>query len=276
MQCHLKKTAPCGMVRGSATTDGQFAYFTPDSSTLLHQYEYSREIWTDLPPCPYRNSGLAIIDSELTIVGGQDGRSHTSKLFTLQQGKWAKKYPPMDTARSHPAVVSTADGNYLIVIGGDNGDHWTATVELFQVKSRRWHKLTHLPQPLPRPSAAICGDCLNVIGRDDNGYSCSLQALPSSDRPIMSPLTLSWKPLPRLPVTWSTATTLSGQLAIIGGLQDGSLVDSILQLVDEEWMRIGSIASDRCNCLVASPSPDRIIIVGGAGADYSVEECVVV
>ena len=279
MQCQQKKRAPRRMMRGSATTNGRFAYLTPVGSTSLYQYEYSTEKWSDLPPCPYRDSGLAIIDSELTTVGGWDGRSHTNKLFTLQQRKWVKNYPPMNTARYKPAVVSTSDGDYLIVIGGHDGYRWTATVELFQVKIRRWHKLTDLPQPLPEPSATICDDHLNVIGDDDNGYSCSLQALPSSDRPITSPLTLSWKLLPRLPVTYSTAATLCGQLVIIGGVQDRSPVNSIHQLVDREWVRIGSMASDRWSCLVASPSPDRIIIVGGRD-DYivvdSVEECAVV
>ena len=186
----------------------------------------------------------------------------------------------MSAARYSPAVVSISDGDYLIVIGGLDGYRWTATFELFQVKNRGWHKLTHLPQPLPRPSATICGDQLNVIGSDDNGYSCSLQALPSSDRPVTSPLTLSWKSLPCLPVTGSTAATVCGQLVIIGGEQDMSSVNSIHQPVDAEWVMIGSITSDRDRCLVASPSPDRIIIVGGYGPDYrqlnSVEECAVV
>ena len=190
----------------------------------------------------------------------------------------------MNTADSHPAVVSTSDGDYLIVIGG-----YDTTVELFEVKNKRWHKLTDLPLPLPYPSATICGDQLNVIGDDGNGYSCSLQALPSSDRPITSPLTLSWKPLPRLPVTQLAAATLCGRLVVIGGLQGGgkdrsplrgslSPVSSIHQLVDGEWVRIGHMTSRRCYCLVASPSPDKIIIVGGStfGAVDSVEECAVV
>ena len=276
--------------------DGRFAYFTPFDSTELYQYEYSTEKWLNLPPCPYRGSGLAIVDSELTTLGGRDGRSSTNKLFTLQQRKWVEKYPPMNTARDSFAVVSTSDGDYLIVIGGYIGDgRWTATVELFQVKNRRWHKrtylsqtlpnmnrrwhkLTDLPQPLPKPSATICGDQLNVIGVDGNSYSCSLQALPSSDRPITSPLTLSWKPLPHLPVTKSTAATLCGQLVIIGGKEDMLPVNSIHQLVDEEWVKIGSMASYRWYCLVASPSPDRIIIVGGIDIFSeldSVEECAV-
>ena len=178
----------------------------------------------------------------------------------------------MNTARERPAGFSTSDGDYFIVIGKSDSNRWTAAVELFQVKNRRWHKLTHLPKPLPIPSATICGDQLNVIGRDGNGYSCSLQGLPSSDRPITSPLTLSWKPLPRLPVTYSTAATLCVQLVIIGGRQDRSPVNSIYQLVNGVWVRIGSMAFRRYQYLVASPSPDRIIIVSGD----SVEECAVV
>ena len=232
----------------------------------------------DLPPCPYRESGLVIISSEPTTVGGWDDRYRpTNKLFTLQQGKWVEKYPPMNIACYDPAVVITSDCDYLIVIGGCDG-RWTATVELFQVKNRRWHKLTDLPQPLPY-SSATNGDQVNVIGRNGNGYSCSLQALRSSDRPITSPLTLSWKLLPRLPVTNSTAATLYGKLVIIDGEQDGSPINSIHQLVDGKWVRIGSMANDRCYSLVASPSPDRIIVVGG-WSEFSVldsiEECAVV
>ena len=69
----------------------------------------------------------------------------------------------MNIARDSRVVVITSDGDYLIVIGGHVGVGWTATVELFQVKNRRWHKLTDLPQPLTIPSATICGDQLNVM-----------------------------------------------------------------------------------------------------------------
>ena len=274
VQCHRKKTAPCEMIRGSSTTDGRFAYFTPSDSTSVYQYESSTEKWEELPSCPYENSGLVIIDREVTAVGGLDGSRRTNKLYTLRQGKWVEKYPPMNTACSDTAVVSTSDGKYLIVIGGcEVGGRWTATVELFQVKCRRWYQLTDLPQPLRYPSATICGDQLNVIGDDPNGYSCSLAALPSSDQPITSPLTLSWKPLPPLPVAYSTASTLCGQLVLIGGRRGWtSSVNSIHQLVGGQWVEIGSMISEQYYCLVASSSPDKIIVVG---LD-TVEECVVV
>ena len=278
VQCRRKKRAPYTMYRGSVATDGRFVYITPYDSYSLYQYECSTDKWTELLSCPYEDSGLANIDSELTTVGGGD-RAHgctTNRLFTLRQGKWVEVYPPMNTARSHPAVVSTSDGDYLIVIGGWGSDGArTATVELFRVKSRRWYTLTDLPRPLPLPSATICGDQLYVIGMYGNGYSCSLPSLPSNDRPITSPLTLSWKPLPLLPVTDSTAATLCGQLVLIGGGPYWSPVNSIHQLVEGQWVDIGSMTSGRWRCLAVSPSPDRILIVGGWGAD-SVEECVVV
>ena len=266
------------MTRGSAATDGRFVYITPLDSYSLYQYECSTEKWMELPSCPYKDSGLAIIDSELTTVGGMDRAGHTNKLFTLRQGKWVEVYPPMNTAHSSPAVVSTSDGDYFIAIGGFDSDGWTATVELFQVKSRGWYKLTDLPQPLPLLSATICGDQLHVIGINRKGYSCSLHSLRSNDRPITSPLTLSWKPLPPLPVTDSTAATLCGQLVLIGGRQvwRPPPVNSIHQLVEGQWVKIGSMTSVRHWCLAVSPSPDRILIVGGSAAFDSVEECVAV
>ena len=211
-------------------------------------------------------------------MGGYVGYCYTNKLFTLRQGQWVEHYPPMNTACSDTAVVSTSNGKYIVVIGGDGGGCSTATVELFHVRSRRWYELTNLPQALTRPSATICDNEVYVIG-DDVGYSCSLQALLSSDQPITSQSIsniLTWTPLPQLPVTWSTAATLCGQLVTVGGRRGGSRVNSIHQLLDGQWLKIGSMSSGRLSCLVVTPSPDKMMIVGGRGALDSVEECVVI
>ena len=283
VQCHDKKTAPCRMYRGSATSDGGYAYFMPWNSLSVYRYEWNTEKWDELPPCPYRNSALVIIDGALTAVGGYGGY-YTNKLFTLQQRQWVEELPPMKTAHSRTAVVGTSDGEYVLVIGGYGGGGWTTTVELFQVRSRRWCEVSDLPQPLTFPSATICGNLIHVIGCEDKGFSCSLQDLPSSDQPTTSQSrsrTISWSPLPPLPVTESTAATLCGQLVIIGGKRGGSSVNSIHQLVDGQWVEIGSMSCDRRMCLVVSPSPDKIMIVGGySGGMFvvitnSVEECVV-
>ena len=278
MRFYRKKKAPCRMQRGSATTDDKFAYFTPGDSKI-YCYEWSTAKWEELPPSPYRNSGLVIIDGELTAVGGYDG-SYTNKLFTLRQGQWVEHYPPMNTARPFTAVVSTSDGNYIVVIGGD---HWTTTVDVFHVVTRLWHELVYLPPPLPQPLATICDNKLHLIGCDGTGYSCSLPALQSSDQPLNI---IEWTPLPQAPVKYPTAATLCGRLVIIGGqedtdfflMQDIPIVNSIHQLVDRQWVKIGSMSDGRTGCFVVSPSPNRMMIVGGGGKITldSVEECVVV
>ena len=271
------------MSRGSATTDRRFSYFTPGGYKSAYSYQWSTEKWEELPPCPKSNSGLVTINGQLTAVGGEDESFHrTNKLFTFQQRQWIEEYPPMNAARSETSVVSLSDGEYIIVIGGcvgsGGGGGWIATVELFQVSSRRWHQLTDLPQPLPRPSATICGNQLHVIGYRGNGYSCSLQALLSSDRPITSqsiPHLISWTSLPPLPVLYSTAATLSGQLVIVGGLPP---VETIHQLFNGQWVEIGSMSCGRCGCLVVSRSLEKMMIVGGSDGKKTldiVEECVV-
>ena len=121
----------------------------------------------------------------------------------------------------------------------------------------------------------MCGDKLHVVGDHANGYFFSLQSLPSSDVPQLTQHLISWTCLPPLPVKSSTAATLCGQLIIIGGRSDRwPPVKSIYQLVDEQWVEIGSLACCRCRCLVASASPDKIMIVGGKGAQDTVEKIV--
>ena len=304
VQFHRRKAAPY-IVGGSATTDGQFAYFRPndrDSNNFflsdpksVYRYECNTAKWDKLPSSPFSNSGLVIIDGELTTVGGRDGSYDqcTNKLFTLQEGQWVEHYPPMNTTCESPAVVSTSDGNYIVVIGG--GDNWTTAVDVFHVKTRRWCELkAYLPPPLPQPSATICGSQLHIVGCNDAGYSCSLQDLLSSYQPITSQSAshnVMWTPLPQLPVQNSTVATLSGQLVVVGrhqhnqsiGIrrtQSTSDVNSIHQLLHEQWVEIGTTSTRAEKYLLITPSPNKMMIVSGDGTIFSsqiaIEECVVV
>ena len=185
----------------------------------------------------------------------------------------------MNFARSSPAVVSTSDGEHmnLIVIGGEckGNDGRIAVVELFNTRSGNWSRLTNIPGHFSLPSATICGNQLYVIGRNA-GFRCSLQMLLSNHQQVKSQYDIIslWVPLPLLPVDYSSVATLCKQLVIVGGRKYGSVVDSIHQLVDGQWEKIGSLSSVRYWCLVVSPSPDKLVVVGGKVAEYSVEVCV--
>ena len=253
------------MVRGSTTTDHKFAYFAPKGSKSIYSYEFDTKKWESLPSRPYRNSSLVIIDGVLTTVGGENkGSMCTNKLFTLRQREWVEEYPPMNTACFESAIVSSSDGQYVFVIGGNVGDRWVTNVELLLVQRKEWHKLTNLRLPHPYPSATICGNEIFVVTEED-GYKCSFQALyigvPITSQSIQR--LISWTPLPRLPVKFPTAVILSEELVIIGGMRAGELDDSIHQLVDREWVKIGSMLSARKWCLAVSQSPNMVITVGG-------------
>lgn len=286
VKCHILNPAPLTMERGSATCDSQFAYFTPHGSKSPYRYEWNTEKWKKLPPCPYRESGLLIIDGTLNAVGGciWEGMDYTNEVFTLKHDKWVKEYPQMNSARSYTAVICTADGHIVIAIGGNGGVEWTSAVELFDVKTRMWHKLAELPSPLTYPSAAICGNQIFVIGDGYHGFKCTLQKVQTSshETSLQSPYNIvNWTPLPRLPVTASTAASLGKELVIVGGIRRlFSLVSSIYKLINGEWVEIGSMHSARYKCLVFTPIPESIIVVGGRGykgflALNTVERCTV-
>ena len=257
------------MSRGSAAIDKMFAYFTPLDSKDVYRYTISTDEWLSLPPCPHSYSALVIIDNELTAVGGYSGRYCINKLFTLRKGRWVEKYPPMGRGHSSAACVGISNVHHMniIVIGGyGEGGGWTTAVELLNTHSRRWSTLASLPKPLTLPSAVVCDDLLYVIG-GNCVYSYLLSALPEStipDKSLQSPI---WKPLSDLPLHDSTPAILAGQLVCVGGRQARAHVsprdDSIYQLVDGQWVKIGTISSARNDCLGVTPSPDRMLVVGG-------------
>jgi hypothetical protein len=266
LQCKNKWNSHYVMFRGSSTTDGRYTYFAPGDSNSIYCYEWRSETWKELLSCLSRNFGLVTIEGKLTAVGGMSGRGlhRTKKLLTLHPKGWAEDtYPEMSTARSKSDVVCSTDREYIIVVGGNDGD-WTATVEMLQVKNRMWHKLTNLPKPLTSPSALIRGNELYAMGGGGCGYSCSIEALSSTEKPTpKSMLPLSWTPLPRIPVMDVIATTLLGHLVIIGGDRDRESPTLVYQLVESTWIQVGSLQSARKEFLVATPTTDMLIVVGG-------------
>lgn len=266
------------MLRGSATFDGHFSYFTPHESNSVYLYDHRKDTWSsDIASCIARDSGLAMVGGDLISVGGGAGYGRTRKVHVLKRRKWVEnpKYPPLPTARSSPAVVVTPSGEFVLVIGGFT-TCWTSTVDVFQTTTNKWCKFPYLPQPLQAPSAALCGDVLHAIGYDTIGFSCSLQPLLSTtSRPITTdhiPKLVAWQPLPTLPVTHSTAANLSDQLVLVGG-RKGAPVSTIHQLFLGEWVEVEDMLGERERCLVINSAPNKILIVSGVKAWANVEEC---
>ena len=275
------------MTRGSAAADQNFAYFAPALSNRVYRYKRNADTWQKLPPCPYRGPQLVIIDGCLTAVGGIDeGWSHVPNMLSLRRRQWIEELPPNNSLCRNPAVVTAPDGRHtnLILIGGCLGRYQGSTeVEVLNTCSNVWSSLASLPKPLPHVRASVCGNELYAMDCTGDGYTCSLHTLLHCDRPTQSqsvPSTQVWMPLPSLPVHVSTPATLSGQLVVIGGRQGWPSVKTIHQLVNGEWVEIGSMCSPRNECLAVSTSVNTIVVVGGCCGTNTcldtVEVCTVV
>ena len=254
-------------------TDGRYAYITPQNSNLVYKLDLRQpKKWKKLEECPFRDSGLAIVNEKLTAVGGYEQSHCTKKLVTLQKKTWKQVYPPMKNAWSSPAVVTTS--KYLIVIGWSNGCK-NAKVELFQVTSQQWCELRSIRSRhiITRPSVTLYGDQMHVIDASGNGYSCSFQELLSSSDKSTQSQSKIWTVLPHLPVTDSTVATPSGKLLIFGGKKATTPVKTIYHLVEKKWVEIGSMASCGSTCLVVSSGEKVLVVTGPTARD--VEECTI-
>ena len=213
----------------------------------------------------------------MTTVGGSRG-PRTGQLFSLQDGKWKERHPPLNTARSDPAVVSTCYNghDYIIVAGGrGGGGDWITSVEV--LSNNKWSHKTDLPDGLLYPSATVSNTTFYVIS-GFIGYSISLRDLLVDSRTVKSqnsPLTLPWKRLPRLPLRYTTPVSMCGEFFIVGG-GDGrdefEYSSTIYQLWNNRFVEVGHMSEAREECSVVTASPDKMVVVGGSmhTGDYAI------
>lgn len=275
LQCSTRRNAPQAMARGAAVTDSNSnMFFIPFDSQTVYCYHLQlyRDQWNELPPCPYRNPGLSVINS-LTVVGGKKGRNHyTNTLFSWDGKEWkANAFPPMNTARSQPAVVT--DGNHVVVAGGcvgGNFETWTTAVEILTLDSHTWTTVKSLPQPFPSITATLCGDHVYVMDWNGSMYRSSLFSLATSVHPKTGATDEEtvetdhkvWHTAPNAPQRESTLANLNGRLVSIGGVTGITISNAIHQLQGSRWVNVGFMSVARSECLVAAPEED-IVIVGG-------------
>ena len=277
IQGDTKKTAaPCRMTRGSATTECNTIYVMPFDSYSLYSYQVEENEWQSLCSCPYRDTGLTIIGSELVSIGGRDSSEcPTTALFTLREGQWTVDLPPMRFARHTLTAARSFDSEYIFSIGGIGQLHgWTAHVELYQISQRAWTTLKELPCPLPLPSAALHDGRLSVVSvfPKEGAYTSSLLFLPHQHTHTISQM-LTWTVLPPLPVAYTTAVALCGQLLLVGGYRQWpdmlATSSTVFQLLDKEWVEVGSVSAERASCLALSPSLGKLLVLGGYGEAFS-------
>ena len=286
------KRAPEGMERGAAVVDWNTVYINSGGSHKVYSCQMTSEglLWSTLPDSRYRWFSLAVIDGLLTCVGGGSGGSHTNTLHSLTGGghkrQWSEVFPPMPTARSVTASVTTEQA--LVVAGGCAVGKNLDTVEVMTIATKQWTTAQHLPHPFGWISGTICGDqlylgggCVGVGVPSKSVLTCSLTDLlpPQSLGGKLRTLSLAtkpgvWQEIKNLPVTRSTLTTLGGHLLAIGGVNDSHSPTADVHHYDRQtdsWHVISKMKNKRYVSLSAVLPEDQLLVVGGWGSRTSVE-----
>ena len=289
------KEAPDRMIRGAAVVHENTVYINSGGSRKVYSCQMTAEglLWSTLPDSRYEFFSLAVIEGVLTCVGGRSGGyggPRTNTLHSLTRGghkrQWSEVFPPMPTARSGTASVTTEQA--LVVAGGWDGRENLDTVEVMTIATKQWTIVQHLPHPLSLISGTICGDQLYLGGGfiglgvpSKSVLTCSLTDLlpPQSLGVRLRTLSLTtkpgvWREIKNLPVTQSTLTTLGGHLLAIGGRSDSHGPTGDVHRYDHQtdsWHVISKMRNKRSWPLSAILPENQLIVVGGLGSETSVE-----
>ena len=262
--------APFGMSRGSAVVDGGVACFMHWDGQAC-SYNSNSKKWSELPKYSYKYSSLAVVNGQLTAIGGSENlfkkHTYTNKLLSLR-GSWSEVFPPMPTKRRSTTAVTSKE--HLIVAGGSTGpdDVDSAnTVEVMDTKTLVWSTVASLPHPYDYISATICGDHLYMLGGNDDKdmtksvLTCSLTELLQS-----SSSSSVWHRVADAPAYWSTCASVNGQLLAVGGCDEGRKATAAIHKYNRRtntWDHFSGMPTARYWCLVAVLPINETMVVGG-------------
>ena len=245
--------------------------------------------WTDLPECPKQFFSIAVVNGQLTAIGGQQSGKATNTLLSLPQDrpdifqqKWIEQFPPMTYCHSTPAVATT--NTSLIVAGGFGPDKKKAPVEVMDTQTLQWSTVASLPYPLWAATTAICGDRLYIGGGFGGGFGtsgatksvvmCEVKDLLQSQRqslatrPSLSTSPPVWRQVAPLPVVLSSLVTFQGQLLAVGGGTTYKNTDSTSEVMQynattNSWNVISQIKVKRQYCHAAVLPNNTLMVCGG-------------
>ena len=257
---------------------GNKAYFSQGNN--VYSYTLSQDKWTELKQCKYEYFSMAVINNQLTTIGGYNYEDDaTNALFCLSRSssemKWEELLPPMPTPRIWSATVTTP--THLIVAGGRTGgglfSDALSVVETLDTNTLQWSSVSGSPEALEVPNMTLCNGQL-YLSEHSNIFSCSMEELLKSCRPSSDGDSV-WTELEDIPVPyWASLTTLRGQVLAIGGSDQkrgGTPTGAIHQYnrSSNSWSVIGEMPTPRACPQVAVLPSHELIVVGGFKCDVT-------
>ena len=238
----------------------------------MYSYTLSQDKWARLKQCEQLYFSMAVVNNQLTTIGGEHAKTATNTLLSLSRSssemKWEELLPPMPTPRIWSAAVTTP--THLIVAGGKTefGGHGLSVVETLDTNTLQWSSVSSLPKALDTPKLTLCTGQL-YLSAGSTIFSSSVEDLLKSRKSRFNWSKNSvWTrlSLADIPALHSaTLTTMRGQVLAIGG-KDGDTPTGAIQRYNRStnsWSDIGAMPTPRARPLVAVLPSDELIVVGG-------------
>ena len=231
----------------------------------VYAYAESTSTWSRLPDSRFLDCPSVIINNFLTLIGGRYRNIITNQLFSLTEKgrsrRWTEEFPPMPTKRW--GTIALCTGTALIVAGGVSDRKVPKVVEVMNTETYQWFTAADLPEPLWELPAAVCGDQIYILTKN-NMYTCSESALIQSCRSkVMASL---WNRFAAPPVTGTTCVSIHGQLLTVGG-KDSKLTPTTAvhryNLTTNSWEVVSYMTIPRSKCFAAVLPNNQLVVVGG-------------
>ena len=234
--------------------------------------------WRTLPRYQYCRFAMAVLQDQLTLVGGQDpSEKVTNQIAVWDSRQWTDPYPPMPTPRRSPAVVTYT--KWLVVAGGSGGgSSYLSTVEVMDTTNKQWFTATLLPVGCSSITSAIVGEECYFMGGithhvqsmsgqpNKQVFHVSISAI-TPQAPSQSAITpVQWHTLPDTPLECSTALALHGSLLAVGGrncLGNPSSAIHLYQPGSRQWVKVGDLPTARLFCSCTLLPSGEIFVAGG-------------
>ena len=167
----------------SIAVNGSTVYMSPRYSNTLHEFDSDKRVWVSSVKCDRKSFGLAVINGDLTLVGGRSLDNSSSSLKTLtsfvksrSSVKWIQKYPPLRESRAVPYCCSD---EHLLVVGQLS---CVNTLEIMDINKLKWKNVNFPNDYGVMSSVTILGDRVYVLTRQDlfNSYCTISTCSPSS------------------------------------------------------------------------------------------------
>lgn len=190
-------------------------------SDTVEVYDPGRDLWRRSVslPVPLHHAAAVSMGRRLFVIGGfKPGLTSvwnpvaTVFEYLVDEGRWLERRS-MPTPRGALAAV-VHDGK-IYAIGGFDGDHSLATVEVYDPGRDRWTRLASLNVPRDHlAAAAVEGKIYAIGGRIDLDYRRNLGV-----NEVFDPARGRWREAAPLPTPRSgiAAGVLRGMILVVGG-----------------------------------------------------------